>query len=287
MKTLIADEVAAGGGSSSTDPIFVRIAIDNASLFSGTWSNGASDPLHKLYDAIPNGTYVAYDLSGCTFTSIDDASGAVNSARSPVKNYLVSITLPDTLISIGDYAFFGCFSLTTVTIPSGVTAIGNYVFYGCTGLTTVIISSGVTSIGNYVFRGCTGLTSVTIPSGVTAIGNNVFDGCTGLSSVTIPSSVTTIGNYAFQRCTGLTTVTIPSSVTAIGDYAFYDCGGLTSVYVLREAEPLTTLGNTIVFYYTHASLVIYVPASKEAAYKAATNWSTYLAKIQAGAPPAP
>ena len=123
--------------------------------------------------------------------------------------------------SIGAAAFstnyLGNQSIRSVTIPNSVTSIGNYAFAFCSGLTSVTIGSGVTSIGDSAFTSCSGLTSVTIGSGVTSIGDGAFQDCAGLTSVTIPSSVTIIGNNAFQDCKGLSSMTIGSSVTSIGN----------------------------------------------------------------------
>ena len=94
----------------------------------------------------------------------------------------------------------------SITIPNSVTSIGNYAFADCTGLTSIIIPNSVTSIGDYAFYGCTGLTSIDIPNSVTSIGSGAFSGCTGLTSITIPSSVTSIGSGAFSGCTGLTDI---------------------------------------------------------------------------------
>ena len=144
---------------------------------------------------------------------------------------LTSVTIGNSVMSIGDHAFYRCSGLTSVTIPNSVTSIGVGAFSGCSGLTSVTIPNSVTSIGVGAFSGCSGLTSVTIPNSVMSIGEAAFDDCSGLTSVTIPNSVTTIGEGAFRRCSGLTSVTIPNSVTSIGDYAFYGCYGLTSVTI--------------------------------------------------------
>ena len=130
------------------------------------------------------------------------------------------MTIPNSVTSIGNYAFDYCTGLTSVTIPNSVTTIGNCAFENCSRLTSVTIGNSVTTIGYYAFYNCSGLTSVTIPNSVTSIGGSAFHGCSGLTSVTIGNSVTTIGDLAFYNCSGLTSVTIPNSVEAIGYEAF-------------------------------------------------------------------
>ena len=146
-------------------------------------------------------------------------------------NLLTDLVIPNSVTSIGSYAFHGCTSLTSVTIPNSVTSIGSDAFSACRSLTSVTIPNSVTSIGSDAFNNCTGLTSIEIPNSVTSIGGGAFSGCTGLTSVTIPNSVTSIGSHAFNGCTGLTSVTIPNSVTSIEDNAFSGCTGLTSVNI--------------------------------------------------------
>ena len=97
----------------------------------------------------------------------------------------------------------------SVTVPASVTSFGDYAFYDCSGLTSVTIPTSVTSIGNDAFENCSGLTSVTIPTSVTSIGMWAFDR-SGLTGVTIPASVTSIGGWAFYDCSGLTSVTVKS-----------------------------------------------------------------------------
>ena len=141
---------------------------------------------------------------------------------------LKSVTIPDSVTSIGRYAFRNCSSLTSVTIGNGVTSIGSSAFKNCSSLTEVTIPDSVTSIEMGVFYGCSSLTSVTIPDSVTSIGGDAFSGCSSLTSVTIPDSVTSIGVYAFHDCSGLQSVTIGNGVTSIGRYAFLSCSGLDS-----------------------------------------------------------
>ena len=107
----------------------------------------------------------------------------------------------------GNDAFTQCHNLISVTMPDTVTSIGGFAFSNCTGLTNVTIGNGVTSIGNRAFQGCRSLTSITIPDSVTSIGDRAFNSCSSLSSITIPDSVTSIGDYAFQSCSGLISVT--------------------------------------------------------------------------------
>ena len=84
------------------------------------------------------------------------------------------------VLAIQSKAFWDCKVLSSVTIPNSVTSIGEGVFSGCTGLTSITIPNSVTSIGDYAFYGCTGLTSITIPNSVTSIDYYAFSSCTGL-----------------------------------------------------------------------------------------------------------
>lgn len=181
------------------------------------------------------------------------------------------VTIPDQLegkmvTGIGDKAFLRCKSMASVTIPDSVTSIGDYAF-SWTSLTSVIIPESVMSIGNYAFSLCSSLISVTIPDSVTSIGDNPFGGCEQLSEIVvspdhpylavidgvliskpdmrlvcypeaftaesyeIPQGIKAISSYAFFRCSSLNTVTIPDGVTSIGDYAFSECKSMTSVTI--------------------------------------------------------
>ena len=154
---------------------------------------------------------------------------------------ITDLIIPESVTSIGNYAFYGCKGLTSVTIPNSVTSIGSSAFQKCTGLTSVTIPNSVTSIGSSAFQDCTGLTSITIPNGVTSIGSSAFSWCSGLTSVTIPNSVTSIGDYAFYECSNLRLAFIGSSVTSIGEHAFSGCTGLTSITIPNS---VTSIGSS-------------------------------------------
>ena len=144
---------------------------------------------------------------------------------------LASITIPNSVTSIGGGAFSGCSSLTSVTIPNSVTSIGNDAFYGCSSLTSVAIPSSVTSIGESAFEGCSSLTSVTIPESVRSIGISAFSGCSSLTSITIPNSIRSIGDWAFRDCSSLTYIELLYIYIVIPDDALRGCINLTDIYV--------------------------------------------------------
>lgn len=190
-----------------------------------------------------------------------------------------SVTLPETLTTIANYAFRECGELTEIVIPNSVTSVGSYAFRACTKLAKATIGSGVTTIGNSAFYGCTALTDLQMGSAVETISQNAFIGCSNLTAVSIPASAKTIGTNAFGMCTKLAAITVddsntayasvdgvlynkaltqlvacpgakgsiamPETLTSIADYAFSGCISLTEIIVPSK---VTTIGADAFYY---------------------------------------
>ena len=211
---------------------------------------------------------------GNSVTSIGD--WAFSSCRS-LKAFYGKFASTDNrcLIVDGVLNSFAPAGLTSYTIPDSVTSIGNSAFYGCTG--ELMVNCNIPSASEFKYGAFYGtkFTKVTIGNSVTLIGDYAFRDCTALTSVTIPDSVTSIGSGAFSGCTSLTSVTIPNSVTSIGEGAFYKCTSLTSVYCKPITPP--SLGRSA---FSGANITkIYVPRNSVEAYKAAEYWSDYASDI--------
>ena len=209
-------------------------------------------------------TSIVVEEGNTKYDSRDNCNALIETATNTLIFGCKSTTIPNSVTSIGDGAFYDCTRLTSIEIPNSVTSIDVGAFRNCSGLTSIVVEEGntkydsrdncnaiietetntliagfentiipnsVTTIGDKAFAQCTSLTSITIPNSVTTIGDMAFYFCTGLTSVTIPNSVTSIGNWAFNGCSGLTSITIPNSVTNIESGAFWGCSGLTSITI--------------------------------------------------------
>ena len=243
--------------------------------------------------------------------SVTEVGGGVFNGCTKLSNVILSENMTclmsssfkdshNLTISVG--FFENCSSLTSITIPNSVTSIGSSAFSGCSALTSITIHNSVTSIESCAFYGCSSLTSITIPNSVTSIGGSAFRNCSELTSVTIPNSVTSIEDMAFAGCLvardnfinysnldawehnywgcrildeeinglliqnnevikcrhNVTSVIIPNSITGIGNIAFYGCTSLTSMtipnsvtsigdYSFNNCSSLTslTIGNSV------------------------------------------
>ena len=136
-----------------------------------------------------------------------------------------------TVTEIGKEAFEKCENLLSVSMPNSIITIRTGAFYGCLNLVSIIIPNSVTTIEGNAFIKCSKIRSVSIPNSVQKIGGYAFGYCKSLSSISIPNSVTEIEGYMFYKCTGLKSITIPQSIKKIGLNVFDGCTELTSVYI--------------------------------------------------------
>lgn len=240
---------------SKDDKKNISIKDGNSYLTGALWHHAKGDILEYTFDDDD----LTAAVSGCMLDAVN-----VNIPSTVVKNgktytvtsiarafyectELTSVTIPDSVTSIGEWAFYGCTKLTSITIPDSVTSIGDYAFRNTAYYnddsnwennalyignhlikvnTTVSgvysIKRGTVNIASSAFGSCSKLTSIIIPDSVTSIGASAFSYCSGLTSAAIPDSVTSIGASAFSNCTSLALFTIPDSVTSIGNDAFYN-----------------------------------------------------------------
>ena len=190
-------------------------------------------------------------------------------------------TIPSSVTSIGNSAFFGCTGLTSVTIPKSVTSFSYRSFSGCSGLTSIQVESGnpnydsrnncnaiiETSSNTLIF----GIKSTIIPNTLTSIGESAFSGCTGLSSITIPNSVTSILPEAFWGCSGLVYITLPSKLTSIGYGAFSGCNSLTDVYCKSKTIPSADY----FAFSNQGNITLHVPFESINSYQTTEPWNKF------------
>ncbi len=254
------------GNSSGSAFLNSASKLEHVTLLAGTGKGAdytASSP--SRYQDLP------WNKSKATLQDITLASGITKIGNNTFREMTLPISLPNTLVTIGDNAFYHCTGLTgTLSLPDSVT-IGNYAFYQCTGLTgTLVISPSVTSVGAGAFGRCTGLTALSWPISLSSTGcftsTNTLTSITltgtgdsadytesdyqttpqyisraNLTTVTISEGVTSVGDYLLAGCSNVTSLSIPSTLTEIGDHAFYQCAGLTGTFTLPQG--VTSVGD--------------------------------------------
>lgn len=179
------------------------------------------------------GAGVHWTFSDGTLTISGTGPMADYTARSGVpwtqlRDGIRAVLVEDGVTAVGNYAFYGCESLSGISLPEGLERIGAAALYGCAALTDVVVPQPVSSIGNYAFFQCGRLREARLPETLTAIGECAFAGCAALTEILLPESVTSIG-YAAFRGAGLQAVRLPGSLRSMRANVFESCAELSSV----------------------------------------------------------
>lgn len=267
-----AEVVRPGTGSSYNNYVAGNLIIPDSVQF-----NGQTYPVTSL-SSIPYGYGGQYGtFQGC--------------------NVLLSITIPATITSIGEYAFYDCNMLSTTNYTGSIAqwcAI-NFEGYFSNGanpltkshslkinnvtITDLVIPEGVTEIKRHAFSGWTDLLSLSLPNSLLSIGHGAFAYCSHLTSIAVPEGVSIIDKATFSGCSNLATITLPSTITYIDSAAFRDCNSITDIISLSSVAP--TLCYTYspddpyynIFYGIISSAKIHIPCGSIPSYS--SSWTYF------------
>ena len=230
-------------------------------IFSYTTADGKTIPLASNIDfgskilshTVDNNGECIIEFEG-KFTRIPDRAFLNTKINSN------NIKIPNTVTSIGSYAFNNTAISGPLYIPNSVTEIGEGAFENCMNLYSLSLQSNLKRIGNRAFYACRFSGSLTIPNSVTEIGERAFQNCTGFNgTLTLSNKLETIGESAFNGCSGFTgSLTLPNSVTTIGDAAFRACGSFTN---LELSNTLSVIPNQAFMHCRSLSGELVIPAS--------------------------
>lgn len=178
-------------------------------------------------------------------------------------DFITDITIPDSVVSIGNLAFYGTgyyrksgnwerealyigkhlikvneSKTGSLVIRDGTTVIADCALYGCTSLTRVTIPKGVTSLGRYSFYKCDKIVNVVIPDSVKSIGSYAFQNCSALLGIEFPDGVTSFGDGVLWNCGALERCVLGEGIKEISYYAFNNCSALTKVIMSRSVTDI-------------------------------------------------
>lgn len=200
-----------------------------------------------------------YAFDSChALTAVDIGSVTSMDSYAFRNSGLRSITIPETLTVVPDYAFPSCTSLREVILHDRITKIGYNTFRGCSQLTTLQIPKSLKEIDDLAFFGCTGLANIQLNEGLEIIGHSAFSNCKALERLVIPDSVYKIEDNAFIDCTGLKSIHLGSGLSSITYAPFQYCSNLTTL-TINENNPYHEVHNNGLYTKSPRKLVTIAP----------------------------
>ena len=192
-------------------------------------------PVDPAKTPAPYDIEIPTELGGIRVTGLGEDSFSTDDFDSPLYDIhhtkIQSVTIPESVTSIGRAAFMNCTGLTSLTIKGVATSIGAVAFSTCTSLTSLSLVGSFQTIGEHAFASCNSLTSLSLTCDVQEIGDYAFVTCNSLTSLSLTGDIQEIGDYAFYSCPSLKTVALPKSLTSIGLLAFGSCTSLDSIEI--------------------------------------------------------
>ena len=219
----------------------------------------------SVFENSNNLTSIVIEEANPIYDSRQNCNAVIETASNKLLFGCKGTTIPNSVTTIGESAFYKCSGLTTISIPNSVTGIEKNAFKNCNSLSFITIGNGVTTIGYDVFSNCENLVKVKLNNNamvskdydpndyyrlpsyfggqvreyvlgedVTRIGEYAFAGC-GITTMNIPENVTSIGDNAFKDCWYLVEISISSGITDIEQWTFYMCQNLSKVVINSNA----------------------------------------------------
>ena len=229
-----------------TSPI-LQLYLDTNSELDIDWGDGSThssftgsgyqSERHNYANAGEFIIVISVISGGFSFSSSMEYSNVLSNGNSGSSSPDISYNNAIRHIRIGSNAqilsraFSQCNSLSSITIPNSITTIGQYSFYYCNSLTSITIPNSVTSIESYIFSNCSSFSSISIPNTITSISSGMFNACSILTSITIPNSVTSISSRGLYYCKSLASITIPNSMLSIHNSSFEGCYSLATITI--------------------------------------------------------
>jgi hypothetical protein len=251
IENLPVTAIAAAAFSSSANltSVFVPATVTNIGYEAFVWcsalTNLTVDDLNPAYTSVAGvlldrnrTTLIQYPQGRAGSYTVPESITSLADEAFYYSRSLTEAVLSNNLLSIGHNAFSMCSNLAKATLPAGLTNLADGAFSYCGNLTSMIVPQGVTHIGDYSFYGCTSLSNVTLGENVVSIGNSALGYCLAITGMTIPNNVTNIGNAAFLSCSNLLAIAIPGKVISIGDMAFARCTSLQRIDIPRSVSAL-------------------------------------------------